>query len=69
MATELKSGAQVTREVPTKCHDARKTGKMMVTIDHTLPNCPRILLRPKGHRKDLSITVDAIYSIIVKGSS
>lgn len=70
MATELKRGQKVVREVESKSHDARKSGKMVWTLDNEMiPGCPMITVRPKGKRSkksEYSITLDGLYSIMVK---
>ncbi len=70
MSTELKPGQKVVREVTSKEHDARKSAKMIVTLDNKeIAGLPRILLRPKGKRSgksEVSITVDALYSFLVR---
>ena len=67
MATLLKRGKKLVREVPSRCHDARRTKHMVVEIDHT-GLLPEIVIRPKGKRNGVSITVDGAYEMLVKRS-
>lgn len=64
MATVLKPGKGVYRVVPSKSHDTRKTGCMVAGIEHQ--GLGLISLRPKGTRHALSITVDALWLLLVK---
>lgn len=70
MSTQLKPGQKVVREVTSKEHDARKTGRMIVTLDNQeIAGLPRILIRPKGKRagkSEVSIPVDSLYSFLVR---
>lgn len=71
MPTELKEGAKVVRAVKSKSHDARKSGMMIWELDNeSIPGCPQIKCRPKGTKRggkmEQSITLDGLYSIMVK---
>ena len=68
MATPLKRGKLLVREVPSRSHDARRTKCMIVEIDHT-GLLPEIRLRPKGKRSGVSITVDGCYELLVKSGA
>lgn len=63
--TPLKQGKRLTRVVPSRSHDARRTKRMVVEIDHT-GLLPEIRLRPAGRRTAVSITVDGCYELLVR---
>lgn len=64
MTTALKPGKGVFRQVPSAAHDARKTQAMIVGIENI--GVGLILIRPKGTRRPKTVTVDALWSILVK---
>lgn len=64
MATALRPGKGVYRVVPSRSHDARKTGCMVAGIEHQ--GIGVVSLRPKGTRHALSITADALWLILVR---
>lgn len=63
--TPLKRGKKLARVVPSRSHDARKTKRMVVEIDHT-GLLPEIRIRPSGKRTRVSITVDGCYELLTK---
>lgn len=65
--TPLKQGKKLARVVPSRSHDARKTKRMVVEIDHT-GLLPEIRIRPSGKRTGVSITVDGCYELLTKRS-
>ncbi|MCK6440323.1 MAG: hypothetical protein L6Q38_14300 [Nitrospira sp.] len=65
MATRLRKGCFITRIVPSKAHDCRKNGELVITLDNEL-GLPVIRMRPLGTRRDVSYPLDAIYSFLVK---
>lgn len=65
MTTPLKQGKKLSRVVPSRSHDARRSKKMVVEIDHT-GLLPEIRLRPAGKRTGVSITTDGLYELLVK---
>lgn len=65
MPTSLQQGKKFARVVPSRSHDARRTKRMVVEIDHT-GLLPEIRLRPSGKRSGVSITVDGCYELLVK---
>ncbi|MBX3472857.1 MAG: hypothetical protein KF754_00550 [Planctomycetes bacterium] len=65
MTTPLRQGKKLVRVVPSRSHDARKTKRMVVELDHT-GLLPEICLRPAGKRTGVSITVDGCYEMLVK---
>ncbi len=67
MTTPLKQGKRLTRAVPSRTHDARRSKRMVVEIDHT-GLLPEIRLRPVGKRTGVSVTVDGCYELLVKAS-
>lgn len=64
MATALKPGKALYREVPSTAHDARKTKAMIAGIENI--GVGLISIRPKGTRRPKTVTVDALWSILVK---
>jgi len=60
-------GKKLVRVVPSRSHDARKSKKMVVEIDHT-GLLPEIRIRPSGKRTGVSITVDGCYELLTKRS-
>ena len=67
MTTPLKQGKKLARVVPSRSHDARRTKKMVVEIDHT-GLLPMIRFRPARKRTGVSITVDGAYELLIKAS-
>jgi hypothetical protein len=65
MTTPLPRGKALSRVVPSKAHDARRSKALVVELDHTTP-LPMIRLRPKGKRGGVEISIDGLYSILVK---
>lgn len=65
--TPLMQGKKLVRVVPSRSHDARKSKKMVVEIDHT-GLLPEIRIRPSGKRTGVSITVDGCYELLTKRS-
>ncbi|MBK8205292.1 MAG: hypothetical protein IPK87_00735 [Planctomycetes bacterium] len=65
--TPLTQGKKLVRVVPSRSHDARKSKKMVVEIDHT-GLLPEIRIRPSGKRTGVSITVDGCYEMLTKRS-
>ncbi len=65
MSTRLKRGSRITRIVPSKSHDCRRSGELVVTLDNEI-GVPVIRMRPLGTRRDVSFPLDAVYAFIVK---
>lgn len=65
MATTLTPGKHVTRAAPSRCHDARKSGALVVTLTG-ISNGAVLELRPKGRRKSVSVMLDSVYDFAVK---
>lgn len=64
MTTALKPGKAIYRAVPTKVHDARKRGTMIVGIENI--GVGLLSLRIKCTKHPKTVTVDALWSILVK---
>lgn len=64
--TKLPNGKAVWRQVPSRCHDARKTKAMAVGIVVDDFGHAYIKLRPAKTRKEQYILVDSLHDMIIK---
>lgn len=64
MPTKLGLFRKTCRAVPSANHDARKTGTMVVCIENV--GVGLVTLRPAKWRNSLSISVDHLWSMLVK---
>jgi hypothetical protein len=64
MPTKQKLFTKTCRAVPSNAHDARKTGTMVACIENV--GVGLITVRPAKWRTSLSISVDHLWSMLVK---